>query len=272
MYKSSIEAIDFEAVNKAFSKQSGHFDAEDFANPILTEWRQQVYAHVNSFLKPNSFILELNAGTGIDAVHFARQGHRIHATDISDGMVEKINSKIIGNQLSDKLSFQQCSYEELDKVEAKNFDFIFSNFGGLNCTNNLSKVARHFNALLKPGGYATMVIMPPVCLWEWLWIFKGHGKKAFRRLNKNGSMAHLEGEYFLTYYFSVVDIRKAMGKNFELVSIEGLGSISPPPSKADFAIKRPKLYKFLRGLDASLRHTFPFNRWADHVIVTFRLA
>ena len=34
-------------------------------------------------------ILELNAGTGTDAVWFAERGYRVHATDIAEGMQDK---------------------------------------------------------------------------------------------------------------------------------------------------------------------------------------
>jgi ubiquinone/menaquinone biosynthesis C-methylase UbiE len=266
----TLQTLDYQSINRAFSKQAEHYDEDDFANPILIDWRQQVYTHVNGFLKPGSYLLELNAGTGIDALHFANEGHRVHATDLSDGMVKKINQKIRDNALLGKLTCQQCSFENLNLVSETNFDYIFSNFGGLNCVDDLSKVTRHFQSLLKPGGYVTLVVMPPVCLWEWLWIFKGHTGKAFRRLSKDGASAHLEGEFFQTFYHSVKDIKKALGKNFKLVKCEGLGSLAPPPSKVQFAVDFPRLYKLLQLLDTRVRFGFPFNRWADHVIVTFQ--
>src|SRR5688572_27698936 len=129
----TMQPLSFEAVDRAFSKQAEHYDDDDIANPILIAWRQQVYAHADRFLKPNSFILELNAGTGIDAVRFVEHGHRVHATDLSDGMIKKINQKIRVNNLLGNLSCQQCSFESLEQVQEKKFDYIFSNFGGLNC-------------------------------------------------------------------------------------------------------------------------------------------
>ncbi len=60
-----------DAVSRAFSKQSIHYDATDTANPVLTDLRKQVHDHVAAFMPPRSKILELNAGTGIDAAHFA---------------------------------------------------------------------------------------------------------------------------------------------------------------------------------------------------------
>jgi ubiquinone/menaquinone biosynthesis C-methylase UbiE len=262
--------LNYDSVNRAFTKQAEHYDTDDLSNPILTAWRKQVYAHVNKFLKPNSRILEINAGTGIDALYFVKQGHRVHATDISDGMIKKIKSKIADHSISEKLTCQQCSYEDLDQIKARDFDYIFSNFGGLNCVDDLSKVTKHFSSLLRPGGMATLVIMPPVSLWEWLWVFKGNWKSAFRRLRKGGTIARVEGEHFQTYYHSASEVAKADGKSFEIVSTEGIGSLSPPPSSIEFVLKFPRLYWLLQTLDSKLRYVFPFNRWADHVIVTLQ--
>lgn len=258
-------------VNRAFSKQSLAYDSDDKVNPVLQDMRHQVYRHVSSFMKQRSEVLELNSGTGIDALHFVRQGHSVYATDLSDGMIEQINLKIQQHQLENRLASQQLSYTELDKLNRKKFDYVFSNFGGLNCIDDLTRVTKHLPALLTPGGYVTWVIMPPVCLWELVSFFTGNGKKAFRRLNKNGVVAHLEGEYFKTYYFSLSQIKAAFGAKFKFVKSEGLCALSPPPSRGDFPAKYPRLYPSLRKLDQSVRHHYPFNRWADHIVVTFQL-
>jgi ubiquinone/menaquinone biosynthesis C-methylase UbiE len=257
-------------VNRAFSKQSKGYDADDRENRIIQDMRQQVYDHISSFLKSESKILELNAGTGIDAWHFVQQGHTVHATDLSDGMIAQIENKISLHRGANKFTCQQLSYDQLDKLSGDKFDFVFSNFGGLNCIKDLSKVTKNIPVILNPGGYVTWVIMPPVCLWELLWVFKGHGKQAFRRLKKNGVMAHLEGEYFKTFYHSLRDIKTAFGPAFKFVKSEGLCALSPPPSRSDFPLKHPAVYKFLRQLDSMVRSRFPFNRWADHIIVTFQ--
>ncbi|MBY0433063.1 MAG: class I SAM-dependent methyltransferase, partial [Cyclobacteriaceae bacterium] len=81
-------------VNRAFTTQSHHYDEDDRDNIILQQWRSHVYRHVEQYLRPKARILELNAGTGIDAVYFALKGNAVLATDLSDGMVGKISEKI----------------------------------------------------------------------------------------------------------------------------------------------------------------------------------
>lgn len=259
-----------EAINRGFSRQSNDYDHSDQSNQVLQDMRHQVYAHVEKYLRPESYILELNAGTGLDALHFISAGHRVHATDLSDGMIRQIRSKISENDLSAQLTFQQVSFDQLDKVYLKNFDYVFSNFGGLNCIQDLSLVSQHLPPLLKPNAFLTWVIMPPVCPWELLAIFKGRWKHALRRLNKNGTLAHLEGEYFKTYYHSLKNIRSALGPSFTLIGLEGLAALSPQPYHKEFPVKHPEFYNALRKLDGWCHSTFPFNRWADHIMVTFQ--
>lgn len=244
------------AVNRAFSAQSVHYDSDDQANHVIQDLRKQVYAHVERHIEPGSHILELNAGTGIDAQYFASRGHSVLATDLSDGMVSMMRQKGI--------SARQLSYENIGQVEEK-FNYVFSNFGGLNCIDDLGKITRHLPKLLHRNAYVTFVVMPKVCPWEILSVFK-FNKRAFRRLNKHGVMAHIDGEYFRTWYFSLGDIKKAFEDKFEFICSEGLAALSPPPHRANFP-----MYKILRRVDRIFNKTFPFNRWADHIIVTFRL-
>jgi len=268
----NIESLTVESVsvNRAFSKQSINYDVYDRQNQILQEMRKQVYAHVSHFIKNKSHILELNAGTGIDAFHFVSEGHTVHATDLSDGMVAQIEKKISINALQNKLSCQQLSYDQLALLSKQRFDYVFSNFGGLNCIDDLSKVTKDLSKVLNPNAFVTWVIMPPVCPWELMWILKGQIKQATRRLHKNGVITHLEGEYFKTYYHSLSRVKDAFGPDFKFIKAEGLCALSPPPASLDFSIKHPLLYRTLRKIDATARLSFPFNRWADHLIVTFQ--
>jgi ubiquinone/menaquinone biosynthesis C-methylase UbiE len=215
----------------------------------------------------NSRILELNSGTGIDAMHFIRQGHSVQAVELSQGMVAQLRMK--SSHANGRLQIHHGSFERLPEVDGT-FDYVFSNFGGLNCSSDLRNVTRHLAAKLKPNAFVTWVIMPPFCPWEIMWVLKGHFKQAFRRFHRKGVIAHLEGEYFRTYYYGLNDVRQALGRDFTLIKCEGLGIVSPPPSAVSFISRYPRLYKILVNADAVLRKRFPFNRMGDHLIITFQ--
>ena len=264
-----IKSSEFAAVNKAFSKQASHYDDDDLANFILQRWRQRVYLHVEKLLQPESGILELNAGTGIDALYFASKGHQVHATDVSDGMIQQIERKIENIAgLKGELTCQQCSFTDLKLIKGSQFDHVFSNFGGLNCAKGLTSIIGQLEKLLLPKGYVTIVIMPKIAPWEWLWLLKGQFKKAFRRLGKKGSLAQLEGEYFHTNYHSYSSIVGAFGENFKPVSCESLGVLSPAPGSIQLQKRHPKFTALLEGMDKRISKVYPFKRWGDHIIVT----
>jgi ubiquinone/menaquinone biosynthesis C-methylase UbiE len=261
--------VDFNSVNKAFSKQSYHYDQDDEENTILRWMRKVVRGHVSGYLKKGDRILELNAGTGLDALYFSGKGHAVHATDLSEGMVNVIKEKI-KKYPDQKLSCEQCSYTELNKITNGPFNYVFSNFGGLNCIPDLQEVIKNLSPLLSPGAYVTFVIMPPVCPWEMIYMLKGDFKMAFRRFKKGGIKAHLEGEYFQTYYFTPAQVMKKFGKDFQKISLQGLASISPPPHNIKAQKNFPNMYKKISRIDESLSFVFPFNRWADHFILTMQ--
>ena len=61
----------------AFSAQAPLFDELYQHNPIIQYKRERVRKHLNQYLKRGSSILELNAGTGEDAIYFAQFGHTV---------------------------------------------------------------------------------------------------------------------------------------------------------------------------------------------------
>ena len=258
----------FENVNKAFTRQSEIYDDYDRSNPTLTWMRQQVRIHVMKFLRKEDNILELNSGTGIDAEYFARQGHKILCTDLSDGMIEQMKNKFSESELADKITVQQCSFTELDKISEQKFDFIFSNFGGLNCVDDLRKVTKFFPDLLNKNGRVCLVILPPVCLWEIIQLFRGKFSLVFRRFHKDGVLANVEGIKFKTYYFSKTDVMNSLGKNFKLLSVESLALFTPIPQMEKIPKSFPKLAKALNKIDEMVSGLYPFNRIGDHIIVT----
>jgi hypothetical protein len=129
-------------------------------------------------------------------------------------------------------------------------------------------VTHHFPDLLQKEGIITLVIMQPICPWELISALMGKFRYAFRRLKKNGTLAHVEGKYFQTYYFSPADVVSALGKNFRILDLQGLATFTPPPQREVFPDHYPRLFKLLNKLDEKLSRVWPFNTWGDHFIIT----
>ena len=268
----SFHATSEQAASAAFSMQAPVFDKLFGADPIIAYKRQRVRDHMNAFLKPHSHILELNAGTGEDAVYFAQHGHKIHATDISTGMQDILREKVKASGLNDLISQEICSFTDLEHLSNPGpFDHILSNFAGLNCTGQLQKVLDSFAYLVKPGGHVTLVMLPSFCLWEFLLLFRGKFKTAFRRFTgRQGTIAHIEGNFFRCWYYDPASIRKHLANNFEVVSLEGLCTIVPPSYMEKFAERHSRIFRFLVKMENYLKTYWPWKVIGDYYIITLR--
>jgi ubiquinone/menaquinone biosynthesis C-methylase UbiE len=256
----------------AFTSQSVIFDKVYSGNTIVAYKRERVRSHVLQYLLPGNSILELNSGTGDDAIFFAQKGYRVHATDISAGMQQELKRKVTAARLDEKVSSELCSYTLLQQLKNQGpYDHIFSNFAGLNCTDELDKVLASFNGLLKPNGTVTLVILPKFCLWETLLIFKGKFHTAFRRFfSKKGSKAHIEGTNFKCWYYNPSYIISRLKGTFDLLGIEGLCTIVPPSYIEGFAQKHPNLYAFLKSKENKLKTRWPWKYIGDYYIISLR--
>ena len=261
-----------QAVASAFNQQAPMFDAVYGPNSIIQYKRERVRQHVQEWLAPHANILELNAGTGEDAVYFARQGHIVHATDLSDGMLEQARQKAKALGLEKKISFESCSFTTLDKLKNQGpYDLIFSNFAGLNCTAELGKVLDSLSPLLNPGGLVTMVILPPFCLWESMLFFKGKFRTATRRFfSSGGRKARIEGNYFTCWYYTPSFVIKRMSHSFDLLDLEGLCSVVPPSYIENFGEKYPAIFRFLKKKEAQFKNKKPWKYIGDYFIISFR--
>lgn len=253
-------------VAQAFSRKAAVYDAFGQDHPNLERMRRKVYDHVSAVMPAASRLLEINAGTGLDAVELVRRGFRVHATDLSPGMVSEIAAKIERYELGDRLSAEQASFTDLGGI-AGPFDGIVSNSGGLNCIEDLTLVTRQLPRLLGPGGHVTWVIMPRICPWELALTLKDP-RVGTRRLRSGGVLANVEGVRFMTYYFSAGEVRRAFGPRFRQVRLEGLSVLTPTADNKTFAAAHPGLYGRLARLDDRLSRVAPFNAWGDFYILT----
>ncbi|MFQ5578945.1 MAG: hypothetical protein ACE5G8_18360, partial [Anaerolineae bacterium] len=191
--------------------------------------------------------------------------------DIAPGMVAEIERKIAGGDLQESLTAQQCSFTELNQVSPGPFEAIYSNFGGLNCVDDLTAVTRHIPNLLEPGGLVTWVIMPPICPWELALLWKDP-RVATRRLRPGGARANVAGVRFRTTYFTPRQVRRAFGPRFEPARLEGLSVVTPTADNKSFARQHPRLYRRLARLDDWLCRRPLFRGWGDFFILTMRFA
>ena len=137
--------------------------------------------------EPGHRILELNCGTGIDAVHLGSRGIHVLACDLSPRMVELARRLASDANLSHLVEFRVMENENIGTLTKEGpFDGGFSSFSGLNCVEDFPGVARALALLLPRGARFIAGMTGRLVPWEIAW-FLAHGRpgKALRRLRRD---------------------------------------------------------------------------------------
>ena len=238
--------------------------------------RDMVWKYLDAYLSENTNleVLELNCGTGEDAIHMAEKGHKVLATDISPSMIEVARKKVSSKSLDHLVPLQQLGFDELDNVKfQKKFDVVFSNFGGLNCVNpiTINQISRDVTKLLKPGGRFIAVIMPEACWWEQFYFFlKLRWNQIFRR-SENKVKAHVDGQWVETWYYSPWLFQELVGGQFSKKGLKPIGIAIPPSYLETFFKKRPRFLSVLSYLEKRLNRFSYFAKFSDHYLIDLQL-
>lgn len=255
--------------NAKFDHIAQSYD-EGFSNTLIGKAQRQLVWDVLDKYYPsfnNMDVLELNCGTGIDAYRMAEKGASVLATDISPEMV-----RVTSQRTKD---FPKVSTQVLDitslSINDRQFDLVFSNFGGLNCLSE--KALQHFTSriesLIKPGGRLILVIMPKNTLWEMLYFMaKVAPKKAFRRLRKQGVNVSIGGNDVKTFYHnpsSLISLNR-----FQIESISPVGLFVPPSYLEKRYTKKPKAIDRYYQKDKQKFNAQRLARFADHYCIVMK--
>lgn len=233
--------------------------------------RKRVHAFLEKSLSKKAVdILEINCGTGEDAVWLGLKGHRIIATDRSSKMIEMVSLKIQQHHLDSRVRAIPIAFDNLkDHFEPASFDLIFSNFGGLNCVDEkgLGQLNDTAAYLLKPAGRFVAVIMGRKCWWEqFYFLLKGNKKQAFRRKSKNPVQVQLGNALQSTWYYAPGEIEKIFATKFQRKKLKPVGIFVPPSFLESFFSKRKLLLNILNNLEAIFSFSLLSNQ-ADHFYV-----
>ena len=238
-------------MDASFDKAAASYDDSFTHSAIGKMQRDIVWNYVDSITpgKIDLQILELNCGTGEDAIHFAKKGFNILATDISDEMLEITRRKVNYEKLNDKIIIKQLDLLKIDEsgFEQK-FDLIFSNFGGMNCISpaDMNRLPAALSNLLKPDGRLIMILMPKYCLWEIKYfLLKLNFKNAFRRYSNNGTLVNLNGSELKTFYYNPGRIKKIFQKYFSAATVKPVGFFIPPSYLNNFFSTKSRTLNFL---------------------------
>lgn len=257
------------SVREAFDAVAERFD-ESFENPITRRLRGRLYELIAELCPVGARVLDINCGTGIDAIMLSRRGYKVTGADLSPGMIARAKEKAVKED-SSTVRFHVAPFSELTRVFREPFDLIFSNFGGLNCVADLPSVADQVTPLLAPGGVFIAVVMPPLSLWETAAaLIRIRPGSAFPRLRKNVLATGFSGKTFAVFYHSIKRLKRAFAPNCSLERMFGLSVISPPPHANTFSRRFSRLSVFLEATELRIASWPLVRSLGDHYVAVFR--
>lgn len=118
--------------------------------------RQRLWERLDALFPPGSRVLDVTAGTGLDALHLAARGVRVTACDLSPEMLRRLAVKApeIPAVVADLNRLEEAGLEGP-------FDGVISTFAGLNATADLAGFAREAARLVRPGGVLLLHVLNP---------------------------------------------------------------------------------------------------------------
>ncbi|MEQ8715031.1 MAG: class I SAM-dependent methyltransferase [Cyclobacteriaceae bacterium] len=256
---------DFDIAASSYDRQFTHSN-------IGTLQRGKTWQYIDQALnnRKELKILELNCGTGEDALMLAKKGHKVVASDISSNMLGIARGK--ASEMS--IDFLQIDLTNID-TEAldDDFDLVFSNFGGVNCIDHhsLSKLGESVAKILKPNGFFIAVVMPKFCVWEFIYLsLKGKIAQALRR-SRGVVIANVSGQPVKTWYYSPKQLSRALGSSYREMMLKPVGFFVPPSYLESFFCKHPIFLKLLGYLEKHFARFAWQARFSDHFFIQYQL-
>ena len=141
----------------AFDQLAQTSDAVWTDSPRGRAQRDLIWREIDPLFRPGDRVLDLGCGTGEDALHLQANGVQVHGIDASPEMVRQAIARGIGAEL--------VRIEDLHQLNGQ-YDGAISNFGALNCVEDLGGAGVQLARLIRPGGWLAISVMPPLCWTE----------------------------------------------------------------------------------------------------------
>jgi SAM-dependent methyltransferase len=253
------------ALPSPFEALAGSYD-ETFTRTLIgTTLRRAVWRRLDPAFPPRARVLELGCGTGEDAVHLAKRGVVVVATDPAERMVLEARAKVERAGVADLVTTRTLDAGRLDEIDLDGpFDGAFSNFGALNCVPDLAAVSAGLSRHVRTGGRVLLCLMGRYVPWEWGW-FLAHGdrRSAFRRLAPGGA----EWRGLRVAYPPLRELRRVFAPGFRFLGARAIGALLPPTYVEELSARHPRLLAALDALERRIESVPPFPSLADHVLL-----
>lgn len=254
----------------AFDGIAEQYDAIFTQSLIGRAQRDAVWDALKKTFRPGACVLELNCGTGEDALFLSKMGVAVHACDASERMISVAARRMAAESGEGRVQFEVRPSEEIGNLQHSGlFDGAFSNFSGLNCVDDLAGVARQLVRLVKPSGRLVLCLSTRFCLWETVWyLTRGDLARATRRW-KGSAVGSLGETSIRVQYPTLREICRQFSPGFRLLSCRGVGVGVPPSYLEHLARRYPWALSAMQSVDRKIS-SWPLCRvMGDHMLLVY---
>jgi SAM-dependent methyltransferase len=255
---------------QAFDSLAARYDDLFTRSMVGRAQRRAVWRAIIDTFEPGSHVLELNCGTGEDALFLARLGLSVDAYDASERMIELARQRMQSEAPDAPIQFELLRTEHLWKLQPERlFDGAFSNFSGLNCVADLNLTARDLASLVPIDAPVLICVSTRFCLSEMVWfLLHGQVRKAFRRCSGIASVK--VGEFTVkVHYPTLRAIKRMFSPYFFVRSCTGIGVAVPPSYLEPVVRKYGRVFRLLRRIDKHIARLPWFRTIGDHMLIHF---
>jgi SAM-dependent methyltransferase len=254
----------------AFDSLADQYDDIFTHSRIGRAQRATVWKVLTQTFKPGDHILEINCGTGEDALFLSQNAISVVACDASERMIQKARQRLGYESPDAQIRLEILATEALSELKvARLFDGAFSNFSGLNCVKDLRTTAHYLAMLVSVGSPLIICLSTRFCISEICW-FAFHGKflRAVRRCTGHATVTVNEFKVMVQYP-TVRELKRLFSPYFRIRSYTGVGVTVPPSYLEPWVRKHPKIFRLLCLVDEIVSSVPVFRTVGDHVLICF---
>lgn len=258
----SSEPDSLESSRQFWDAAADGYDQSFAGTSVGKLWRAAVWRELDASFHTGTRVIELNCGTGLDAVHLAQRGVSVLACDISPRMIAIASENAHNSSAGPLLDFRVVATEHLSVLGSeRHFDGAFSNFSGLNCVRDMAAVSRGLARLLKPG--APLLL----CMLGTRWVLGSFWRRTQKSHTSSRSIRKRSGVE--VYRHLPAEIITAFAPHFALRHRKGIGITVPPSFAEHWALRFPCTTRALVAVDRFICELAPFHSLGGCIVFEF---
>jgi len=152
-------------IARAYDAIAHEYDAHLAGDPVAGYMRARLHEHMRCLFHPGDHVLDLAAGTGIDACYLAALDVQVTAIDTSPRMIAEL--KRAAMRCGVQVDALVLPTERLGELDLHNLAGAMSAFAGLNTMDGLPRLARDLAERLRPHGRVILHALSSFCFWKW---------------------------------------------------------------------------------------------------------